>query len=254
MNLLVEKKHRVLQVTLNRPEKRNALTFEMCEGIVRAIESAQDDRSIGAILIEAAGQVFSAGMDLDEAVSPRGAELTHIHERLFTIGSESLKPIVVGVNGAALGGGLGLAMQGHVIVAERSSKFGLPEIRIGLWPFLVYRAVQSAVGPRRTLELSLTGHLFSAEEALSWGIVSQLCRDDETCDRASATARELAKACPSAIAAGMQYARDAREKTWQEAGRIAADLRDKLMASDDFKEGCAAFKENRAPHWPSMPH
>ena len=253
MDLLVEQKHRVLHVTLNRPEKRNALSLAMCAGIADAITAAQTDASIGSIVIAASGQVFSSGMDLDEAISTDELDMAVVHEKLFTIGAHSLKPIVIAVNGAALGGGLGLVAQGHVVVAENSSVFGLPEIRIGLWPFLVYRAVEAAVGPRRTLALSLTGSTFTADEALAWGLIHRKCHDDEVCDRGAAMARDLAKACPAAIAAGMQYARDAREKTWEEAGKLAASLREKLMSSEDFREGCGAHKAHRDPQWPSMP-
>ena len=253
MSLLVNKKHRIQHVKLNRPHKRNALTLEMCEGIVEAIESAERDREIGCTLISACGQVFSAGMDIDERVSASSDQLNQVHDRLFTIGSTALKPIVIAVNGAALGGGLGLAVQGHVVVAESTSVFALPEIRLGLWPFLVYRAVEMALGPRRTLALSLTGRSFHAQDALSWGLIHQVCPDDEVYDRGHAIARDLGKASPIAIEAGMRYVREARGKSWEEAGRVGAILRDELMQSDDYKEGCEAFKSKREPHWPSMP-
>lgn len=253
MKLNISKKNRILHLTLSRPEKRNALTLEMCEGIVGAIDSAQNDDHIGCVLIAAEGPVFCAGMDLEEAATPPLTKLTAVHERLFSIGQQSLKPIVVAVNGAALGGGLGLVAQGHLVVAEASSLFALPEIKVGLWPFLVYRALEAAIGPRRTLSISLAGGTFNADRALSWGLIGQICPDDEVRDRAEAVARDLAKACPAAIEAGMQYLRDSRGKTWEEAGQVAASLRDKLMASADFEEGCAAFKERREALWPSMP-
>lgn len=251
--LSVHQKHRVLHVLLNRPDKRNALTCDMCTGIAEAVASAQNRADIGAILITAAGQVFCAGMDLDEAALPHH-NLASAHEELFTMGAHSLKPIVIGVNGPALGGGLGLVAQGHVVMASQSAVFGLPEIRIGLWPFLVYRSVEAALGARRTLELSLVGRVFHAPEALAWGLVHQLCPAGEVCERAHALARDLAKASPRAIAAGMQYFRDSRGKSPEEAGRIAAALRTELMDSGDFQEGCAAFKDKREPRWPSMPH
>ena len=240
-------------MTLNRPDKRNALTCEMCSSIAEAVASAQDNDGIGAVLITAAGQVFCAGMDLDEAVHARHSNLESAHEDLFTMGARSLKPIVICVNGPALGGGLGLVAQGHVVMAAQTAVFGLPEIRIGLWPFLVYRSVEAAVGARRTLELSLVGRTFHAPEALEWGLVHQVCPACEVCDRAHALARDLAKASPRAVAAGMKYFRGSRGKTPEEAGALAAALRAELMASGDFQEGCAAFKEKREPHWPSMP-
>jgi enoyl-CoA hydratase/carnithine racemase len=253
MNLIVEHKRRVLHLTLNRAEKRNALNAEMCAGIVDAVQAAQDDPHTGCILISAAGQVFSAGMDLDEAIHPAGVDLESIHEELFTMGVNSLKPIVVSVNGAALGGGLGLAAQGHIVLASDGAMFGLTEIRLGLWPFLIYRSVEAALGSRRTLELSLIGRVFPAQDALDWGLVHQICPPAETSNRAHAVARDLAKASPAAIAAGMRYWRESRHQPWKEAGELAGLLRKKLMESGDLREGFAAFKEKRDPHWPSMP-
>ena len=252
MELLVEQKHRVLHVTLNRPEKRNALSAALCTGLVKAIQSAQTHPEIGAILLGAAGQVFCAGMDLDEAAGMHEDELADLHDDLFTIGANSRKPIVVSVNGAALGGGLGLVAQGHVVVAAQGAVFGLPEVRIGLWPFLVYRAVEAAMGARRTLELSLTARTFSAHEAQLWGLVHHVCPPAEAADRAKTTARELGKASPAAIAAGMQYFHASRGKSSKEAGELAKDLRSHLMKNDDFREGYEAFKQKREPVWPSI--
>ena len=253
MNLEIKRQSRVLRIILDRPQKRNALTLDMCSGIADAVESVQDDPDIGSIFISAAGKVFCAGMDVDERGAASPSRLAEVHDRLFTMGSKSLKPIVLAVNGAAMGGGLGLVTQGHVVIAASSSAFALPEIRLGLWPFLVYRSIEEAIGPRRMLALSLTGHTFHAEEALAWGIVHHMCPDDEVLDRAGAIASDLAKASPAAITAGMRYVRDARGKSWDEAGQIAAELRDQLMDHADFEEGCRAFKERREPRWPSMP-
>jgi enoyl-CoA hydratase/carnithine racemase len=249
--LLINDKQRILHIALNRPEKRTALTCDMCTGIAQAVASAQDRDDIGVILITANGSVFCAGMDLDEALEPHH-NLAAAHEDLFTMGAHSLKPILMCVNGSALGGGVGLVAQGHIVLASQAAAFGLPEIRIGLWPFLVYRAVEAALGPRRTLHLSLVGCTFHADEAQEWGLVHQLAPPDELAERARALARELAKASPDAIAAGMQYYRDSRGKSLKEAGEIAAALRTRLMAGGDFQEGRAAFKERREPHWPSM--
>lgn len=253
MNLLVNREERVLRITLNRPAKRNALSREMCSGIVDAVTAAQTDRTIGSIFLTSNGQVFCAGMDLDEAMESPDSGLAQLHDKLFTLGARSLKPIVVSVDGPALGGGLGLVAQGHVVVAEPGAVFGLPEIRIGLWPFLVFRSIAAALGTRRTQQLSLTGSTFSAEEAMEWGLVDHVCYPpvDEQA-RGAAIARDLAKASPKAIKAGMQYVRASRGKSWDKAGALAIALRDRLMASEDFKEGYAAFKQRRDARWPSL--
>ena len=248
----VELKHRVLRITLNRPDKRNALDAEMCRQIIEAVHRAQEDRQIGSILLTGKGHVFCAGMDFDEAGGYDRETLSDLHEQLFTMGKRSVKPIVVAVNGAALGGGLGLAAQGHVVVASTGAAFGLPEIKIGLWPLMVYRAVETALGPRRTLELSLTGRLFHADDALAWGFAGSICHPEEVFDRAKGLARDLAKASPKAIEAGMSYLRLASNCSPEEAGQIARGLRHSLMDTPDFQEGVAAFKEKREPVWPSL--
>jgi enoyl-CoA hydratase/carnithine racemase len=254
MDVLVTQKQRVLHLVLNRPHKRNALSLEMCSGIADSVAEAQANPDVGTVMISAAGAVFCAGMDLDEAAAETNASvLAEVHERLFSLGSRSRKPIVIAVNGAALGGGLGLVAQGHVVIAAEGAMFGLPEIKVGLWPFLVYRAVESALGARRTLELSLTGRSFQTTQACSWGLVHQVSPDAETSDRAKAIARELAKASPSAIEAGMTYVHETRGKPWEESGRIAADARRKVMHGADFPEGVLAFKQKREARWPSMP-
>ncbi len=252
-DVLIERKQRILSIVLNRAAKRNALTAEMSRTIAHAIESAQADDDIGCIIISASGAVFCAGMDLEEAATVDDTLLATAHESLFTVGSRSLKPIVIAVEGAALGGGLGLVAQGHIVFASENAVFGLPEIRVGLWPFLVFRSLSSILGTRRVLELSLTGESFKASQGFQYGLIHQVCHASETPDRAQSMANHLARASPLALSTGLQYTRDSFGKSWEEAGQIAAALRSRVMQSDDFKEGRLAFKQKRPPRWPSMP-
>ena len=253
MELLVEQKRRVLKLVLNRPEKRNALTSGMCSAIVEAVEKVQESEEVGAILLCANGPVFCAGMDLDEAAGMDHNQLAAIHDDLFSLGINSKKPIVISVGGPALGGGVGLVAQGHIVTASTGAIFALREIHVGLWPFLVYRSVEAALGSRRTLELSLTGRSFNAYDALAWGLIHSVCNHGEVSDRAKGIANDLAKASPAALNAGMQYFHQSREKSLAESAEIAKDLRRCLMETDDFKEGYEAFKHKREPHWPSIP-
>ncbi len=253
MQVLLESQQRVLRITLNRPEKRNALSMDMCAAIVQAVDSAQSDPGIGAILLSGNGRVFCAGMDIEEAITLESDRLAAAHEQLFTMGRRSLKPIVVCVNGAALGGGLGLAAQGHIVVASSGSAFGLPEVKVGLWPLLVYRSIEAALGPRKTLELSLTGRLFDADDAFAWGLIETICHPREVFDRARGLATDIGKASPQAIELGMTYLQQSREKPFEKAGDLARDLRNRMMGTPDFREGLAAFKEKREPVWPSLP-
>lgn len=254
MSLLIEREGRVLRITLNRPEKRNALDAALCEELVAAVEGAQHDAAVGAILLDAAGKVFCAGMDLEEAASHPAGHTLEVHERLFGLGRRALKPVVISVNGAALGGGTGLVAQGHVVVAAQGSLFGLTEVRVGLWPFLIYRAVEEAIGPRRTLELSLTGRVFSAADALTWGLIHQVALPFELEERATAVAHGLANSSRTAIENGMECVQRGTGAGWAERGALAAEYRVRVMAGADFREGVAAFREHREPQWPSLKH
>ena len=236
---------RVLRITLNRPEKRNALNRVLCEQLVTAIDGADTDRAVGAIVINGNGSSFCAGMDLNET-----GDLTEIHERLFTTVDRIRTPIIAAVHGAALAGGTGLAANAHIVFATPEARFGLTEIRIGLWPVLIFRAVVRAIGERRAVELSLTGREFNGAEALSYGLVSDVVEDPLA--RAMETATVIAGFSPVAVGAGLEYVHQIRGRDWVHVGGIGRELRDQLMANEDFKEGTRAFLEKRQPSWPSL--
>jgi enoyl-CoA hydratase/carnithine racemase len=248
-SLLVSREERILRLTLNRPEKRNALSSELCGGIADAVESAWEDRSIGCVLIEAAGDVFSAGMDLEEALAPDAAHKTAIHERLFTLAARAKKPIVAAVQGPALGGGVGVIANAHIVVAAHGCTFGLTEIRIGMWPFVIFRSVVNAIGERRATELAITGRIFNVPEAVQWGLITEAVPRIELDDRVSTIAMHIASASSQAIRAGLSYLAEARGKDAEAAGCLAREYRADVFRSDDFREGVAAFREKRKPRW-----
>ena len=252
--LQIARRGRVLHVTLNRPEKRNALSAQLCRELAETLENAESDPSTGAILLSANGKTFCAGMDVAEigpAASPETAEIDRANERLFTIGARLSKPIVAAVEGAALGGGTGLVANCHIVIASEQATFGLTEIRLGLWPFLVFRAVATALGERRTLELALTGRIFDAREAREYGLVHQIAPNN-----AGAAARELADSVagysPTSIRHGLTFVRETRTRDWESAGAIARRMRNEVFESPDFREGIRAFREKRPPKWPSL--
>jgi enoyl-CoA hydratase/carnithine racemase len=251
-NLEIRREDRVLRLILNRPEKRNALSFALCRELVEAIQQAEQDAGIGAILVGANGPAFCAGMDLDEALAPDAAARAAIHEQLFSVGVRLTKPVVAAVHGPALGGGTGLVASAHIVVAAQGSTFGLTEIRLGMWPFVVYRAVALAIGERRALELSLTGRIFGAEEALQWGLVQQVVPALELEQRAAEVATGVAVWSQEAIRRGLTFVQQARGRSWEEAGALAASFREEAFRSPDFAEGVRAFQEKRAPRWRSQ--
>ncbi len=249
-NLQITRFERVLRIALNRPEKRNALNTELCRELVHALDDAAQDPDTGAILLTGNGKSFCAGMDLSEIGTVANEEILALHERLFTFGAHMEKPVIAAVNGPALAGGTGLVANCHIVIAADDATFGLTEIRIGLWPFIVYRAVSTALGDRRTAELALTGRVFGAREAQQMGFVHEISYDLE--ESAADLARSVAGFSPTAVRTGLRFVRQTRGRDWESAGEIAGRMRNEVFQSEDFQEGLRAFREKRAPRWPSL--
>ena len=249
-NLQTDLRGRVLRLVLNRPEKRNALNAALCRELVDAVVHANRDPHVGAIVIAGAGECFCAGMDIGEVQEIRPETIGNVHEQLFTMSARLSKPLIGEVNGAALGGGVGLVANCHIVVASERAKFGLTEIRLGLWPFLVFRAISVALGERRAVELALTGRIFGVAEAVQMGLVQEVAQD--LSGRVAELAEQLAEASPSAIRAGLNFVQEARGKDWEMAGLIARRVREEVFHTGDFQEGIRAFREKRKPKWPSL--
>jgi len=242
---------RILRLTLNRPAKRNALDAALCRALMEALEGAEQDSAVGAILLAASGKAFCAGMDLGEIGRVDDtSEINRVQERLFTVGARLTKPIVAAVHGPALAGGTGLVANCHIVVAGPDATFGLTEIRLGLWPFLIYRAVAAALGERRTLELALTGRIFGAAEAREMLLAHEVA--DDPAARAREIAGLIAEYSPTAIRSGLEFVRQGQGMDSGRAGEIAQAMRNEVFASADFKEGIRAFQEKRRPRWPSI--
>ncbi len=165
---------------------------------------AWENPDTGAILIEADGPVFCGGMDPSSPPPPE----------FFTLGRNAPKPLVVAVKGPAVSAGMALIANAHVAVAAQGSSFGLVDIREGRWHEGIYQAVAAAIGPRRALELSLTGRIFSTQEALTWGLLHSVTPAIELDDRATEIATALANANPEVVRAALA----ARRKSERGAG------------------------------------
>lgn len=203
--LKIAREGRLLRLRLNRPEKRNALNRALIRALLAAFDQAGADPEIGAVLLEGEGPVFCAGLDFSEILSDEAPDDILLHDRLFNIGETTNKPVVAAVQGAALAGGMALVANAHVAVAAQGSTFGMTEIRLGLFPFIPFCSLERALGRRRTLELCLTGRIFSAPEALTWGLVHYIAPAFEFDERALSIAESLASASPEAIRSAFAF-------------------------------------------------
>jgi enoyl-CoA hydratase/carnithine racemase len=159
--------------------------------------------------------------------------------------------MVAAVRGAAIAGGLGLALNAHVVMAAADARFGLTETRIGLWPYAVYPVVTEAVGPRRARELAISARIVDAETALRLGLVEHVVRAEELEAKSVELASTLAEGSAEAVANGLLYVQSIEGLGTAQALQQAVRSRVAVEASADFAEGVRAFREKRAARWPS---
>ncbi len=250
--LLIARDGRVLRLTLNRAEENNLLNEGLCRDLVSTLKEAGRDRGVGCVLLEAAGPLFCGGLDLEEGLASDADYLIDIHEDLFTFGLHYHKPLVAAVQGPCLGAGVGLIANAHLVVAAQGVQFGLTEIRQGFWPFVTHRALSLAMGERRTVELSLTGRIFSVQEASQYGLVHEITPAFELGDRATAIAERLATCSQETMRRGLDFVQQSREMSWATAGILAVEMTGRTQRSADFREGVHAARESRKPEWPSL--
>ena len=244
--VLVERRDRVMVITLNRPEAMNAINGALSHGLLNAVRELDADDSLTAGIITGAGRAFCAGMDLKafargEDIGPLG---TFIRE-----GAE--KPLIAAVEGFALAGGCEIALACDLIVASQGSKIGIREVKVGLFAAAggVFR-LPARVGYARAMEMAITGEPITAEQAMDAGMLSELTEQGGALDAAIGWAERVAENAPLAVAASKQLIRAAgqgidEDSLWE----MQIPLQKKVFSSNDAKEGPAAFAEKRAPNW-----
>lgn len=245
---------RVAILTLNRPERRNALSLDVTRALTAALASADADPAVGAILLRGEGKDFCAGADIQEFTTYRHRSAPEVEAEgralveLMRTAYRLRTPLVAQVHGHALGGGCGLVAMCHLAVCASDARLGTTEVRLGLFPLAILPAMVQAVGPRRALELGLTGRIFGAAEAERYGLVTELAEPADLAERALGRARELAAKSPVALAVGLEGHRAAVA-----FGPNALDVENLLRVvsflSDDLKEGAQAFLDKRPPEW-----
>jgi methylglutaconyl-CoA hydratase len=253
-SLIVVEEDRVRRITLNRPERRNAMTQEMQEELMLAMdEAATSDCRV--VVFAGAGEAFCAGLDLSalQGMNDRSAaEHTRDAERiarLFRTLYELPKPTIAVVHGAAIAGGTGLATMCDFTLAAPGAKFGYTEVRIGFVPAVVSAFLVLQIGEKQARDLLLTARLFTSEEALRLGLVNEVVEAERLEARTLELVGVLKGNSPEALAATKRLLA-AQNKAWLD-GAIAEALAANAEArgTHDFREGVAAFLEKRKPVW-----
>lgn len=244
--VLVERRGRVMVITLNRPEAMNAINGALSHGLLNAVKELDADDGLTAGVITGNGRAFCAGMDLKAFA--RGEDIGPL---TTFIQEGSSKPLIAAIEGFALAGGCEIALTCDLLVASKSSKIGIREVKVGLFAAAggVFR-LPARVGYTKAMEMAITGEPITAEVALEAGMLSELTEDGGALDAAIAWAERIAENAPLAVAASKTLVRAAAQG-YDEAAlwEMQKPLSAKVFSSNDAKEGPTAFAEKRAPNW-----
>ncbi|UGU31480.1 crotonase/enoyl-CoA hydratase family protein [Mycolicibacterium smegmatis] len=246
--VLRERRDRMLIITINRPEARNAFNLAVAKGLAEAVDELDDTQELSVGIITGAGGTFCAGMDLKGFAS---GELPHVPGRGIGFTEKPpRKPLIAAVEGYALAGGTEIVLATDLVVASRTAKFGIPEVKRGL--------VAAGGGllrlPKRipyqkALELALTGDNFTAEEAAAWGFVNKLTEPGEALAGALELAERITANGPLAVAVTKEVIVKSAEWSEAEMWKKQGELIGPVFSSKDAIEGATAFAEKRKPNW-----
>lgn len=253
----VESARGVQTITLNRPEKRNALSPELIDELTQVLGDAANC-DCGVVILTGAGSAFCAGLDM-EHLATMTARTVEQHRRdsenmarVLRSLYEFPKPIIAAVNGPAIAGGMGLATLCDFTYAVPDARFGYTEVRVGFVPAIVASFLTRQIGEKRTRELLLSGRILKADEACRLGLVTRIVQPEELMAEAQSLAQSLLHNSPEAMRAVKELL------TGHSSNQLDEEIEDAIAAnshqrsSEDFREGVRAFLEHRRPEWPSV--
>jgi methylglutaconyl-CoA hydratase len=250
-----EQRDHVFCITLCRSEKRNALNFSMTEEIIYALAFAHYSESVRCIVVDAEGTVFCAGADL-QAFQEKGVDQANKtfprsrqELRLGDAFSQLFKPSICLVEGAVLAGGFLIICGCTFVVSTREAFFGLPEVKRGLWPMQVTASLRKVMSQRKILEMAISASNYTAEEALSFGLVTSIVDKKLIRSEVNLLADKVCQNAPYAIQMGMRALNQLGVIPENEQHAYLKKQLDELLLSQDAQEGALAFSEKRKPIW-----
>lgn len=241
-------------ITLNRPEKRNAISFELIDDLLRALDELAKSDAI-VLILTGAGKAFCSGMDLDNLKTLLGRSPeqnlkdSQTMVQLFRSLYEFPKVTIAAVNGAAIAGGTGLALLCDFTLAVPEAKFGYTEVRIGFVPAIVSTFLLRQVGEKQARDLLLSGRLFGAEDAVRMGLVNEVVAPEKLMIRAHELAAVLMENSPASLRATKQLLTDHARAELDAQIEAAVRENAKIRTTADFREGITSFLEKRKPVW-----
>jgi len=247
---------RVATLTLNRPEKRNAISFELIDDLLQALDEVAKS-SASVLILTGAGKAFCSGMDLENLKSLIGRSPeqnlkdSETMVRLFRALYEFPKVTIAAVNGAAIAGGTGLAVLCDFTLAVPEARFGYTEVKIGFVPAIVSTFLLRQLGEKHARDLLLTGRLIGVEEALRMGLINEVVPADRLMSRARELAAQVMENSPTSLALTKRLLSDHARAELDT--QIAAAVRENaaIRTTKNFREGVTSFLEKRKPHWSS---
>lgn len=251
-NILVVNKNQICYITINRPDKLNALNRTTIEELNKALGDAEFNNDIRVIIITGSGEkAFVAGADIAEFAHFSMEEGKHLsrrgHDLLFSFIEKLNTPVIAAINGFALGGGLELAMSCHIRVASVNAKMGLPEVSLGVIPgYGGTQRLAQLVGKGRAFEMIFSAGMIGAEEAAKYGLVNHVVPQPELITTCEGIAQQIIKNSPSAIGAAIR-AVNAGYQNGINGYEVEIEEFGKCFGTADFKEGTTAFLEKRKP-------
>ena len=256
--LLIEQADSVLTITINRPEKRNAMNGEVVQGIMQSFEAIADSREVRAVVLRGAGGHFCSGGDISgmkassdaEEAARLAWEFNRVFGRMCTQVNRAPQVVITCLEGAVLGGGFGLACISDVAIADVNAKFGMPETGLGIIPAQIAPFVVMRIGLTKARQLALLGERFSGDRALEQGIVHYLTDGaDAMQSQLNDVLTQLKRCAPDATAVTKQLMLDVGSVPLEDLLDRAATDFTKAIGSDEGREGTLAFMEKRLPNW-----
>lgn len=249
----IQKENHVATITFNRPPA-NALASEVLKELSILLDDMENDSTVRVLVIHGEGRFFSAGADIKEFTTVKNAEgFTKLSKRgqdVFERIEAFPKPVIAAIHGAALGGGLELALACHIRIATESSKLGLPELQLGLIPgFAGTQRLPRYVGVPKALEMMLTSDPITGLEAFELGLVNHVVKEEELMEKALELANKIAQKSPISVKAAIELALYTKNASFEEASQKEAELFGQVFESRDAKEGIQAFIEKRKPQF-----